>query len=160
MVRGSSQLGSTLSTWLFSYSRRVPLQNAYSRSSRSSWMCVVRACFLTCLSSASSSDATESRWLLLRGVVGVRGASHNKGVRSYWYTVSPPPSTIHCIMHTCLYALYMYEHQNRLTMANLVVWGFPIDEYRYRFTMENPIKVFCLVFCLVSPKIGTKTLLS
>jgi hypothetical protein len=73
----------TLSAWLSSYSRRVPLQNAYSRSSRSSWMRVVRACFLTCLSFASSSDATESRWLILGGVVGVRGASHNKGVRSY-----------------------------------------------------------------------------
>ena len=51
-----------------------------------------------------------------------------------------------CIMHTCLYALYMYKHQNRLTMAKLLVREFPIDEYQYRFTVENPIEVFCLVF--------------
>ena len=60
IVRGSSQLGSTPSAWLSSYSRRVPQQNAYSRSSRRSWTRALRVCFLTCFSSGSSSDAVES----------------------------------------------------------------------------------------------------
>ena len=60
IVRGSSQLGSTPSAWLSSYSRRVPQQNAYSRSSRRSWTRALRVCFLSCLSSGSSSDAVPS----------------------------------------------------------------------------------------------------